>query len=160
MVYDPNNPITPPPGGFAITSVPGAMPGSSIPSTPGIPMPPGLGGQPQRNPGAPVMPVSRGPGLTPGGMPPVPGVPPVQTKPEHGGGFGQMFRQSGFDRDQLRGFIDQIKNAMFEWIQARPQGGDPAARQEWRGQRPDPQSLLMSMFNTPAPVTPTAPPVL
>lgn len=183
MVYDPNNPMTPPEGGYAITSVPPG--GGGVPQMPTIPRPPGLStppGQPSTRPPMPgggrmpTMPgFPSGPISPPGGgMPPMPGgggmptqIAPVITggranNPAAGllpeGGFGGM---GNFNRDAMRSFLDQFKASLFSWLQSRPQnGGD---MQAWLGQRPefDVSALRTAMFSppAPAPAAPPAPPV-
>lgn len=84
-MYDPNNPTTPPPGGFSITSAPGgspSIPGGGRPGAPPMGYPPAPTKAPQTpNP-------NKGPGLSPGGVPPLPGgggMPQVPGFPSGGG---------------------------------------------------------------------------
>lgn len=179
MVYDPNNPNPQIPDGMAaITSVPGGAgmpqtnPGGRVapvpggaPASPGFSMPnlptniPG-GFQMPSIPGLPA----GGGGLTPGGMPPVPGAPGGGlTPPARPGGMpsvgGGGFANGGqFNIDGLRAFIDNYKNALFQWLSTRPQ--DQSGMADWRTARPqfDPQGLMAAMFAPPpAPAPAPAP---
>lgn len=184
-MYDPNNPITPPDGGYAITSVPGgspSVPGGGRPGTPpmgypsaptqaprtpnpnkgpglspgGMPPLPGGGGMPQV-PGFPS-----GGGLTPGGMPPIPGVPGASGVPGMDGrgewNMGDMSRDQRMQaRDARRAYMEQFKNSIFQWLAARP--SDPSQMQAWIAQRPQfsRESMMAAMFAPTAPATGTTP---
>lgn len=167
-MYDPNNPITPPDGGFAITSVPPG--GRPSPPSPGMMPPTQAPRAPNPNKGSGDF--LNGGGITPGGMPPAPGAPslpgataaPLPGMDNRGG-----FEMSNLSRDQRmqyrdarQAYIDQFKNSIFQWLASRPQ--DPAQQQTWLAQRPqiDMASFRQSMFNpapapAPAPAAITAP---
>lgn len=185
-MYDPNNPITPPDGGFAITSIPGGNPagiptvpsgGRPSPPSPGMmpPVPSGSitpGGMPGGMPSFPGgMPGGSG-SITPGGMPLVPGLPggtpPMGGVPPMGGRPGGMPGGEGGGggyaprREAMRAYIDQFKNSLFQWLASRPEaGGD---MQAWIAQRPqfDVNAFRQTMLNpapapAPAPAAITAP---
>lgn len=162
--------MTPPEGGYAITSVPPG--GGGVPQRPTIPRPPGLStppGQPSTRPpmpgggGMPTMPgFPSGPISPPGGgMPPMPGgggmptqIAPLPGSPPSVPGplMGQQpfngARAGGVNTDALRSFIDSYRNAVFEWIQGDRTGPRPQF---------DTQALMAALFSPPAPA-PTAPP--
>lgn len=165
-MYDPNNPITPPPGGFSITSAPGgsfSAPGGrpGAPPVTGQPLPPTQAPRtPNPNKGSGNF--LQGGGITPGGMPPIPG---TENLAGVGAGMGRGAWEMGdmsrdqrtAARDARQAYLEQFKNSIFQWLASRP--NDPAQMQTWMSQRPEfsRDSMLAAMFAPTAPATGTAP---
>ncbi len=117
--------------------------GYGAPQGPGIT----LGGFPAQ---PPVPPMQGPPAGTPGAGPPI-GAPPMGGGGNQGGGFGSFGGGMRPNIDAFKAALMGWRTDMRDWRGQRPQGGDQQAMMDWRGLRPDHPDFRAALFGTAAP---------